>query len=263
MKNKQKDPAFLLYSKDFYEGTRLMLPEERGIYIDLMIYQHQHEYIPNNLKRISMYCSGSTEAMLKAVLDDKFKLCENGWYNEKLKVVIDERRSFSEKQSVNGIIGQFWKKSKSLLSNSEFSELRIILSGINNNNLLLEIKDKEINKAMLIAMLKAKHKHLEDENEYEDEDNISNSANLIFTEKNQDNLINEIKNSDSWKNTTAMNYKISIDKLNDQLAFFLLREKTNENLIGKTLKDVRIYFCNFLNKNIEKPVKKTPKVNIN
>ena len=36
-----KDPAFLFYSKDFYEGTRTMLPEERACYIDLMIYQHQ------------------------------------------------------------------------------------------------------------------------------------------------------------------------------------------------------------------------------
>ena len=31
-----KDPAFLFYSKDFYEGTRTMLPEERACYIDLM-----------------------------------------------------------------------------------------------------------------------------------------------------------------------------------------------------------------------------------
>jgi len=40
-----KDPAFLFYSKDFYEGTRTMLPEERACYIDLMIYQMLHTKI--------------------------------------------------------------------------------------------------------------------------------------------------------------------------------------------------------------------------
>ena len=48
-----KDPAFLLYSKDFYEGTRMMLPEERACYVDLMIYQHQNGgFIPNDVRRI-------------------------------------------------------------------------------------------------------------------------------------------------------------------------------------------------------------------
>ena len=33
-----------------------------------MVYQHQHDYIPNDLRRITMYCSGVSEATLKALL---------------------------------------------------------------------------------------------------------------------------------------------------------------------------------------------------
>lgn len=74
-----KDPAFLFYSRDFYEGTRTMLPEERACYMDLMIYQHQHGKIPAYLKRVLMYCSGVDEATLKATLVAKFKQDKEGW----------------------------------------------------------------------------------------------------------------------------------------------------------------------------------------
>jgi len=35
-----KDPAFLLYSGDFLNGTADMEPEEVGVYIRLLCYQH-------------------------------------------------------------------------------------------------------------------------------------------------------------------------------------------------------------------------------
>lgn len=74
-----KDPAFLFYSTDFYEGTRTMLPEERACFIDLMIYQHQRGPIPNDLKRVLLYCNGVDEATLKTTLQSKFKLTSEGW----------------------------------------------------------------------------------------------------------------------------------------------------------------------------------------
>ena len=80
----KKDPAFLFYSTSFYEGTRTMLPEERACYIDLLIYQHQHGFIPDDVRRLTMYCSGINEATLKATLEAKFKLCDKGWINQRL-----------------------------------------------------------------------------------------------------------------------------------------------------------------------------------
>lgn len=149
-----KDPAFLFYSKDFYEGTRMMLPEERACYIDLLIYQHQNGIIPKDLKRVLMYCNGINEATLEATLEAKFKQTENGWLNDKLEKVKKEREDFSNKQSVNGTVGQFWKKAKGILDIKDYIKLRELLNNQSNNEIFEQIKDKNIDKAMLIAMLK-------------------------------------------------------------------------------------------------------------
>ena len=156
-----RDPAFLFYGKDFYEATRTMLPKERACYVDLLIYQHQHEYIPNDLERMTMYCSGLDEATLKAVLEAKFKLCDKGWYNERLNIVMEERRSFSNKQSHNGLIGQFFKKAKSTLKSKEYDKLKQYIYNIHTKEKLVDdLKNEHNYEAMLEAMLEAMHKHL-------------------------------------------------------------------------------------------------------
>ena len=162
MAMKGKDPAFLFYSSDFYEGTRTMLPEERACFIDLMIYQHQRGIIPNDLKRVLLYCNGVDEATLKATLEAKFKQTDEGWINERLQKVIDERETYSEKQSINGAIGQFWKKAKAILSKKDFDNLKVALSDKRNDEILNLIKNKEINKATLEALLEALLKHYRD-----------------------------------------------------------------------------------------------------
>lgn len=169
-----RDPAFLFYSKDFYEGTRTMLPEERACYIDLLVYQHQNGgFIPNEIKRVMMYCSGCSEATLKATLKAKFKLTQVGWVNEVLERVMKERENFSGKQKINGTVGQFWKKSKALLSAKDYNLLKELFENQSNEEIFNKINQLEINeatlKAMLVAMLQAKHKHLEDEIEDENE----------------------------------------------------------------------------------------------
>ena len=154
-----------------------MLPEERACYIDLLIYQHQNGgYIPNDLKRVLMYCSGCNEATLQATLQAKFKLCDKGWYNETMERVVSERQDFKEKQSVNGTVGQFFKKAKKILTQIDYSNLRQLFENQTNEEIFLKIKDLEINEATLQALLKALHKHLEDANAIEDED-------LIYFEK--------------------------------------------------------------------------------
>ncbi|SED09595.1 Protein of unknown function [Tenacibaculum sp. MAR_2009_124] len=99
-----KDPAFLLYSKDFYEGTRTLLPEERACYMDLLLYQHQHKIIPLELKRIQMYCSGCSIETIKLVLEQKFKRSDNGWFNERLKKEIENRNGKTQKSTASGCL---------------------------------------------------------------------------------------------------------------------------------------------------------------
>jgi hypothetical protein len=123
-----KDPAFLFYSRDFYEGTRTMLPEERACLTDLLIYQHQNGFIPNDIDRVAMYCSGISKSIVEATLKAKFKPSPQGWYNEKLKGVVTERSAFSEKQSANGKIGQFWKAAKKVLTAKEVKIIKIFVT---------------------------------------------------------------------------------------------------------------------------------------
>lgn len=169
-----KDPAFLFYATDFYEGTRLMLPEERACYIDLLIYQHQNDFIPEDIRRVMMYCSGIDKATLQATLEAKFKLCSKGWYNEKLQKVMQDRKEFSNKQSINGTVGQFWKKTKALLDSKLYAKLKKSFEGKTNNDVYEIIKETNIkDEAMLKAMLEAMLKHLEIEDENEDKYNIN------------------------------------------------------------------------------------------
>lgn len=192
-----KDPAFLFYSKDFYEGTRMMLPEERACYIDLMIYQHQNGIIPKDLRRVLMYCSGIDEATLKATLEAKFKLCNEGWYNEKLLSLTEERKEYSSKQSDNGRVGQFFKHAKSELSAKEYKELKdFVYQDFGKDQLLNIIKKSKTLKATLKAILK----HLEDGNG----DAIAN----------EDEDTNENKKGGSGeKSKTPKNEKIDFDKI--------------------------------------------------
>ena len=155
-----KDPAFLFYSNDFYEGTRTMFPEERACYIDLMIYQHQNGFIPNDIDRIKMYCTGCTDESIRNVLDKKFKQSRKGWYNEVLSEVMKARSDFSRRQSVNGIIGNFWKKARRILNDKDYNRLKRLLKTTDNDLLFNEISGKTID----IAMLNAMRTHLENGN---------------------------------------------------------------------------------------------------
>jgi hypothetical protein len=93
MKQKQKDPAFLLYTQDFLTGTYLMTNEQVGKYIRLLCLQHQKGHL-------------TTEQMGK-LLDDtdgevleKFRQDEDGkWYNIRADQEIEKRVRYSEYQS--------------------------------------------------------------------------------------------------------------------------------------------------------------------
>lgn len=149
--SKDKDPAFLFYSKDFYEGTRMMLPEERACYIDLLIYQHQNGIIPLDLKRLLLYCSGVDEATLKATLKAKFKETSEGWLNNRLEIEISNRSNFKKEQSLSGKIGQFWKKAYQILSKKDILILKKNISKDQIINILnkIDITDEETLKGSL------------------------------------------------------------------------------------------------------------------
>jgi len=105
-----KDPAFLFYSKDWIEGTAEFLPDEKGIYIDLLAHQHQKGDLPSEEKRLARIVGLSHDEFLKVwdQVGKKFEPIDtpNGvrLANKKMSVVMGER---SEKGKKNKIIGTF------------------------------------------------------------------------------------------------------------------------------------------------------------
>jgi len=104
-----KDPAFLFYSKDWLEGTAEMMPEEKGVYIDLLAHQHQKKSLPCETARLAKLVGLSEPKFLKlwSGVKSKFKLTDknsNRLFNQKLADVIEEREQNSKR---NKIIGTF------------------------------------------------------------------------------------------------------------------------------------------------------------
>nr|WP_299067142.1 DUF1376 domain-containing protein [uncultured Allomuricauda sp.] len=134
-----KDPAFLFYPKDYYEGTRMMLPEERACYMDLLIYQHQHGgIIPNDLKRLTMYCSGCDISTIQNVLDQKFNQTEDGWFNQKLEHLVNERSMGKPKKIASACFAGLISSSKLNKKQVIFLKKRFqILDFIKDNDILI------------------------------------------------------------------------------------------------------------------------------
>jgi hypothetical protein len=101
-----KDPAFLFYSKDWIEGTAEYMPEEKGVYIDLLCFQHQRGGIPNNTERLAKMVGLSIEKFEKiwSVISEHFEPNGDRLVNRKLNQVMTER---SEKSKINTITGTF------------------------------------------------------------------------------------------------------------------------------------------------------------
>tara|TARA_R110000868_G_C10841149_1_gene760073 strand:+ start:473 stop:943 length:471 start_codon:yes stop_codon:yes gene_type:complete len=90
-----KDPAVLFYTSDFLSGTLTMNYEQKGKYITLLCYQHQQGFL--------------LEDDFKSILDgtdskvfNKFeKLSDGKYYNLKLKVESERRKSYTESRRNN------------------------------------------------------------------------------------------------------------------------------------------------------------------
>lgn len=100
-----KDPAFLFYPKDWIQGTAKLMPDEKGIYIDLLAHQHQDKDLPIETKRLARIV-GLSESEFLPIWDNiknKFVKTENNrLVNRKLTELMTER---SEKGLKNKIIG--------------------------------------------------------------------------------------------------------------------------------------------------------------
>lgn len=112
-----KDPAFLMYYKQWVMSTAGWDADIRGWYINLLCHQaDKPEGLPTDIEslaelagvKISQY--ERFKNCWKHTLAAKFKANDSGkLVNGKLEEVINDRREYSEKQTTRGLIGYFIK----------------------------------------------------------------------------------------------------------------------------------------------------------
>jgi len=105
IKEKQKDPSFLMYSKDWLEGTADMMPDEKGVFIDLLCHQHQKGVLPSDLKRLSKLVGLNQSDFLPIWqhLKSKFKAVNgSSLVNHKLTTVVAERKEYTMQKKIAG-----------------------------------------------------------------------------------------------------------------------------------------------------------------
>lgn len=109
----KKDPAVLFYPKDWLQGTASMYPEEKGIFIDLLMHQHQDGWIPNCTKRL---------ARLVGVDHDRFKVTwedtlqnyfiahptqPSALINRRMDFERSQRQTSAKKKTVMSVVGNW------------------------------------------------------------------------------------------------------------------------------------------------------------
>jgi uncharacterized protein YdaU (DUF1376 family) len=143
--SKEKDPAFLFYPKDWLQGTSEMMPEEKGVYIDLLAHQHQNGAIPNNTKRLARMVGLSEEEFLRIweVVRTKFRSTDlNLLVNQKLINVVNKRSANSQVKKITGTFASVLRLSK------EPQEIKEKIKERFNINQFLDITDEFLNQSI-------------------------------------------------------------------------------------------------------------------
>lgn len=98
-------PAFQFYARDFADGTAHLLPEEVGVYMRLLIHQWSKGGVPTDPRRLKQI-TGSDEAVICAVLDEFFTICDGDQRrNKRLEAIRDEQAEYRESLSNRGRLG--------------------------------------------------------------------------------------------------------------------------------------------------------------
>lgn len=127
-----KDPAFNFYSDNFLSGTMFFTDEQVGKYIRLLCAQHLTGHLEE--KHMIFICKGHDEDIWK-----KFKKDGEGkFYNERLDLEIQKRKSYSESRRKNKLGKTHHKDNKNISSSYDSSHDDDMGNGIENNINVLE-----------------------------------------------------------------------------------------------------------------------------
>ena len=121
-----KDPAFLFYSSDFLTGTMFLSNEQVGKFIRLLCVQHQKGRLSE--KHMLSICKAYDSEIFEMFLKDEQGL----FYNERLEIEKNKRKSHSEKQRAN--VMKRWNKDTNVIPNKQ-----------NGNTVVIPLEDENEN----------------------------------------------------------------------------------------------------------------------
>lgn len=105
-----KDPAFLMYSKDWLEGTAEFMPDEKGVFIDLLCHQHQKGSLPGDTERLARLVGLSHPEFMRIwdVVKEKFIHYDNRTVDQ----MVDQMDNRLINRKLNSVIGKRVKKGR-------------------------------------------------------------------------------------------------------------------------------------------------------
>jgi uncharacterized protein YdaU (DUF1376 family) len=131
-----KDPAFLFYPNDYIGGTMGMTFEEKGAYMELLMLQF-------NRGHMTLHMIGQTVGQTWVKIQDKFiKDADGLWYNERLDLEKERRKTFTESRR-NNVLG---KNQHTKNKEKEVGHMTTHMTGhMENVNINVNTKDLFIN----------------------------------------------------------------------------------------------------------------------
>ena len=110
-----KDPAFLFYSKDWLSSDTIeMSAAERGVYINLLAYQHINGSIPQDIEKIRKIAMCSDNENFYEIwknISHKFIKTVNRMVNQRLVQTVSERSKKAKKNRIIGIFASLIRQS--------------------------------------------------------------------------------------------------------------------------------------------------------
>lgn len=226
-----KDPAVLIYFDKWIAATNGMRADFRAWYFDLLLYQYDKGFIPNDEDELCGICrvrpseQANFKQMVEQVLKQKFKQTELGWSNEVMMDVIRKREAFKEKRAKSGNIGVVIKLAHTIKG---FNNKHIERLKRNLYQLSIDEVEKHKDKHVLNHLLKL----YIDVDEDVDINTKSNSI-KVETSEDQKNLNNIIQ----------QNYPQLLDFKNPLTIeqFRKLKEEFGTNILDSKMRDLSNY----------------------
>ena len=120
-----KDPAFLFYPGDWLGGTMGMTFEEKGAYLELLLYQFNNgKFTLASAKLVLSICSAS--AVEKVI--QKFDTDGKYYWKQKLHDEIERRKKFTQSRRNNAKSNKCQKKTKEAYAQHMETETETIIS---------------------------------------------------------------------------------------------------------------------------------------